>query len=640
MARYLVGKSGLLKQTWGFAQAIEAAGDGDIIELEAGFSPFYEQNNHSMTITKSITIEGNPVEDEGSGECLINIIDAVFVDNGAVVTLRNLEVRKNIDKSNNINVKNSSTLIAENVTFTSYAAEGKNYPVIYAANKSQVTLFNSYIAQCNLHDRCYQVYANDSILEVSNSTINAQIKITNSKLNIQDSLVSYTESNALYAEKGSVVTAERTTFEGGARTEKSLWACVKFVDSQLTAADTAVRQPEVNTALHAVNTKVALDSGGYDSLYFTGSEVTIGSIGVVESVGIDAGSHVKAQGIGILGKENGRINLYVGGESSLEAEMVCFGRLTKPNTKVERNSTIHVEEMIQAAYDLEAGEFIINEEGFFTEVTDAPKIEYFGKLTAFERLNQMVGISSAKKAVEEFVAIAEMNKKREKQGFKNSTFSLHSLFLGNPGTGKTTAARLVGEILYEKGIISSQKFVETSRSDLVGQYIGETAIKTREVLKSALGGVLFIDEAYTLWAGADNPKDYGIEAINEILKFMEDHRQDIVLIFAGYTHSMELFLESNEGLRSRIPNTFIFEDYTEEELTQIGLGDLHEQKYEIDENAYADLVYRKSAESNDKSNGRWVRNLNEKLIRKMAVRVSRDPHANLVLITQEDIDAV
>ena len=113
MARYLVGKSGLLKQTWGFAQAIEAAGDGDIIELEAGFSPFYEQNNHSMTITKSITIEGNPVEDEGSGECLINIIDAVFVDNGAVVTLRNLEVRKNIDKSNNINVKNSSTLIAE-----------------------------------------------------------------------------------------------------------------------------------------------------------------------------------------------------------------------------------------------------------------------------------------------------------------------------------------------------------------------------------------------------------------------------------------------------------------------------------------------------------------------------------------------
>lgn len=641
MARYLVGKKGVLKQTWGFAQAIEAADEGDVIELEVGFSPFYEQNNQSMIINKSITIEGNPVQDERSGEVLVNIIDAVFVENGCSVTLKNLEVRKNLEKSNNIKVGNGSTLTAENVTITSYAAEGENYPVIYIKGKSHVTLLNSFVEEGSLHDRNYRICVEDSTLEVSNSTINAQIKMSNSKLDIQDSWVSYPESNVLFAEKGSVVTAERTVFEGGAKGEGNLWwPCVKLMNSQLSATDIAVRQPGYERALYTINTKVQLDIGTYDSLYFVKSEVSIGNIYVIESVAICDNSHARAEGICILGKENGKVNLYMNGNSFLRAGIICFGRLSNPNTKIERNCTIDVEQMIQAVYNLENEEFILDEEDCFTGITDASHIEYFGKMTAFERLNQMVGISSAKKAVEEFIAIAEMNKKREKQGFKNAAFSLHSLFQGNPGTGKTTVARLVGEILYEKGIISSQKFVETSRSDLVGQYIGETAIKTQEVLKSALGGVLFIDEAYTLSAGADNPKDYGIEAINEILKFMEDHRQDIVLIFAGYTHSMELFLKSNEGLKSRIPNIFIFEDYTKEELVQIGLGDLQDQRYEIDENAYAELVYRKNAESDDKSNGRWVRNLNEKLIRKMAVRVSRDPNASLVLITQEDIDAV
>lgn len=640
MARYLVGKKGVLKQTWGFTQAIEAANDGDVIELEAGFSPFYEQNNQHVTITKNITIEGHTVQDEKSGGFLINVIDGVFVTKGAVVTLKDLEVRRNIDKCNNINVKEGSTLIAEDVLLTSYAAEGKNYPVIYIGNKSQVTLINSIIDPGNLHDRNYKVYAQDSKLEIINSTINAMISVSNSKVDIQNSLVSYQESNVLFAEKNSIITTEGTIFEGGYKMEKETWPCIKLIDSQLTAVDIMVKQPKYNMALKTINTKVTLNIGRYDSLYFDKSEVSIGNIGAVESVAICNGSHVKAEGIGIFGKENGKINLYVGEKSSLEAGAVYFGRLSKPNTKVERNSTINVDEMMQVEHNPEDGEFVINEDETLTIIADAPEIEYYGKMSAFERLNQMTGISSAKAAVEEFVAIAEMYKKREKQGLKNSAFSLHSLFLGNPGTGKTTVARLVGEILYEKGIISSQNFVETSRSDLVGQYIGETAIKTRKILESALGGVLFIDEAYTLWTGPDNSKDFGIEAINELLKFMEDHRQDIVLIFAGYTHSMEKFLESNEGLKSRIPNTFIFEDYTEEELIQIGLGDLHEQKYEIDENAYAELVYREYSESNDKSNGRWVRNLNEKLIRKMAVRVSRNSNANLMLITQEDIDAI
>ena len=153
MARYLVGKRGFLKQTWGFVQAIEAANDGDVIELEEGFSPFYEQNNQHVTITKSITIEGHPVHDEKSDEFTINVIDAIFVKNGAVAVLKDLEIRKSIDKHNNVHVKDGATLVAENVILTSYATEGENYPVVYIENNSQVTLNNSIIKPGNLHDR-------------------------------------------------------------------------------------------------------------------------------------------------------------------------------------------------------------------------------------------------------------------------------------------------------------------------------------------------------------------------------------------------------------------------------------------------------------------------------------------------------
>lgn len=259
------------------------------------------------------------------------------------------------------------------------------------------------------------------------------------------------------------------------------------------------------------------------------------------------------------------------------------------------------------------------------------------KKDAMEELNKLIGIKKVKVQVEEFIALAEINKKRAEQGKSTSSFSLHSLFLGNPGTGKTTVARLVGKVLYQKGVIAENKLVEVSRTDLVAGYIGQTAPKTRKVLESALGGVLFIDEAYALNSGSGN--DFGQEALDEILKFMEDHRDDIVIIFAGYTKEMGEFLNMNSGLRSRIPNTFDFEDYTEEEVVEIGLLGLDKYGYELDREYYGEVI-KDLYKNNDGSNGRWVRNINEKIIANMSTRIAREGGDNLDEITNEDIEKV
>nr|WP_202056706.1 AAA family ATPase [Streptococcus danieliae] len=255
---------------------------------------------------------------------------------------------------------------------------------------------------------------------------------------------------------------------------------------------------------------------------------------------------------------------------------------------------------------------------------------------ALIKLNNLIGIEKVKQQVHEFIYQVEVDKQKEEMGMKIKDSTLHSLFLGNPGTGKTTVARIIGEVLYQKGVIATKKFIEVSRSDLVGRYQGHTATKTREVLESALGGVLFVDEAYTLYNGEHDT--FGQEAINEILKFMEDRRKDIVLIFAGYTKEMREFLQTNSGLESRLPTSFDFEDYTPDEIVQIGLLGLSD--YKIDEEFYAEVVKEKYHSSSDNSNARWVRNFNEKLNRVQSTRLIQSGDKDLANISREDIKKV
>ena len=260
------------------------------------------------------------------------------------------------------------------------------------------------------------------------------------------------------------------------------------------------------------------------------------------------------------------------------------------------------------------------------------------KADAWEQLNQLIGLEKVKKQVSAFISQVELSKVRQEQGIETKNITLHSLFLGNPGTGKTTVARIIGELLYQKGMIATNKMVEVSRGDLIGGYQGQTAIKTREQLHAALGGVFFIDEAYSLKHGPND--NFGQEAIDEILKFMEDHRHDMVVIFAGYHKEMSTFLETNSGLASRVPNTFDFEDYTSEEIAQIGLYELGSDSLTVDEEAYRQAVATAYARTNDRSNGRWIRNFNEKLRLRLATRFGNNPSIDPNQIIQQDLDDV
>ena len=264
-----------------------------------------------------------------------------------------------------------------------------------------------------------------------------------------------------------------------------------------------------------------------------------------------------------------------------------------------------------------------------------------------EELNDLVGLASVKKEIRTFRNFIKIQRERAKKNLPTPPTSYHLVFSGNPGTGKTTVARIVAKIFKELGVLSKGHLVEVSRADLVAGYVGQTAIKTNEKIDSALDGVLFIDEAYTLSKGGEN--DFGQEAIDTLLKRMEDDRKRLVVIVAGYTGEIRSFINSNPGLLSRFNRYIEFADYTETELVEIFKSNLSKYGYYLSANAETVLkeninsaVLRKEKESSVNrtfGNGRYVRNLFEKVIETQANRLASVPNLNDVDInelTEED----
>ncbi|EEG78547.1 AAA family ATPase [Dethiobacter alkaliphilus] len=259
-------------------------------------------------------------------------------------------------------------------------------------------------------------------------------------------------------------------------------------------------------------------------------------------------------------------------------------------------------------------------------------------------LNRLVGLGNVKELVREIRAYVEISRRRQSFQLKNDGLVLHMVFKGNPGTGKTTVARILGKMLAELQVLPKGHLVEVERADLVGEFIGQTAQRTREQLKKAMGGILFIDEAYSLARGGN--KDFGKEAIDTLVKAMEDNKNDLILILAGYEQEMEKFLRTNPGLRSRFPIHLNFPDYSCNELLDIALMMIKERQYQLTAGAL-DYLRRHLQEQIDKntsnfSNARLVRNLIERAIRRQALRLvdkriyGRD---ELMQIMREDLMA-
>lgn len=274
-----------------------------------------------------------------------------------------------------------------------------------------------------------------------------------------------------------------------------------------------------------------------------------------------------------------------------------------------------------------------------TEKAEAETIEETSEESLeelMEQLDSLIGLESVKTEVNSLINLLKLKQVREKRGFKAADVSKHLVFLGNPGTGKTTVARLLSKIYKQLGVLEKGQLVEVDRAGLVAGYVGQTALKTKEKIDEAMGGILFIDEAYTLAKGGN---DFGQEAIDTILKAMEDMRDSFIVIVAGYPEPMEHFLDSNPGLKSRFNKNILFEDYTEQEL--LSIFDFSCQKYGMHLSTEARFVLTERLnflvqnKSENFANGREMRNWFECAYSNQANRL-----ANYSEISDEDLNEI
>ena len=288
-------------------------------------------------------------------------------------------------------------------------------------------------------------------------------------------------------------------------------------------------------------------------------------------------------------------------------------------------------------------------EGLLFRLNDGPEeplfdllpAAYTGALDAIRaEINELVGLAPVKEYVFGLADNLQVQQRRAAAGLKTASLSMHMIFTGNPGTGKTTIARLVAKYLKAIGALKGGQLVEVTRADLVGRYTGHTAPLTNSVIESALGGVLFIDEAYSLYRGEQD--SFGLEAIDTLVKGMEDHRDELVVILAGYTKEMETFLTANSGLASRFPNKIEFPDYTAEELLQITHVQAKNKGYRLAESCTEPLLgyYARwqAADARTAGNGRLARNTLEKAIFHQSRRLVAEPAAALDLILPSDLE--
>ena len=297
------------------------------------------------------------------------------------------------------------------------------------------------------------------------------------------------------------------------------------------------------------------------------------------------------------------------------------------------------QEALELAKTLAAQLLEINLEELSTRTVEASAESAQEKLSlsdSLEQLNKLIGLNEVKTQVSKLINVHQANNIRSAQGLPKVPVGLHCVFTGSPGTGKTTVARYLASMYNSIGLLPSNKVYEVDRSALVAGYVGQTALKVQDAVEKAKGGVLFIDEAYSL--SADSGAGFGDEAISTLVKAMEDNRENLAIIVAGYKEPMKQFIESNQGLKSRFQNYIHFNDYSSQELLSIFEELCHSHKMEIDQLAKVDLLKHIEAAKpqGDQGNARYVRNLFEKMYLNMSHRAAEDGNIDLHEILKFD----
>lgn len=315
----------------------------------------------------------------------------------------------------------------------------------------------------------------------------------------------------------------------------------------------------------------------------------------------------------------------------------------KDNINIDEQMQIDLLDYISNTYEKSDLSFVEYRDKLLKAITfnkEIPKFEKDKNIDeVFQELDELVGLKKVKQALRDLVSLKEL-KNKASDDLKIKDVNLHMVFLGNPGTGKTTVARMVAEILYNLKYIKQNKLIEVSSKDLVAEYVGQTAPKTMAVVQKALGGVLFIDEAYSLASGQGQGNGYNEEAIATLIQAMENHRDNLVVIFAGYTKEMQSFLNTNSGIVSRIGYTLEFEDYTTEELIKIFEQMTKKSGFVVEKDAIEKLrkIIDEYKDTKNFGNARFVRNVYEKTIIKHASNIKdKKTKKAIKTITEDDI---
>ena len=361
--------------------------------------------------------------------------------------------------------------------------------------------------------------------------------------------------------------------------------------------------------------------------------------------------------ITIISDSKDNIKVFLQNEDRLDKDYFCFNiESINPsvndvyNEIIEKISSMNLgDEFNIKVLDYITEDYPKSEVDYSTYVNNLYKYISFNKMVpeiekiksmeeVFASLNELVGLEKVKKSLNDLVDLITL-KNKTKDDLKINNVNLHMVFLGNPGTGKTTVARLISDILYNLKYIKQNKLIEVSSKDLVAEYVGQTAVKTSNVIEKAMGGILFVDEAYSL-ASKNDQNSYNAEAIATLIKAMEDHRDELVVIFAGYTKEMQDFLDSNSGIVSRIGYTLEFDDYTNDELKQIFTQMVTKAGFILGDGVLdrVDELINENRNTKNFGNARFIRTVYEKTVINHATN-TKNKTGNKVLktITKEDI---